>query len=73
MLDIGAVKYLLEKLNPIEAIETYEGKKLWMQQLQIYKPFIVRVLNRQTEKCSPENPRHRMIEQMRFMFDPSIF
>ncbi|XP_061195824.1 E3 ubiquitin-protein ligase rnf213-alpha-like [Saccostrea echinata] len=65
MLDIGSVKYLLEKLNPIDAIETHEGQIIWMQQFQIYKPFIERILHQTTENLQTGNPRRRFIEQMR--------
>ncbi|XP_062570768.1 E3 ubiquitin-protein ligase rnf213-alpha-like isoform X2 [Saccostrea cucullata] len=65
MLDIGSVKYLLEKLNPIDAIESRDGQTFWMQQFQFYKPFIERILHQSIETLQPGNPRRRFIEQMR--------
>lgn len=52
-LDITAVKYLLESMEPNKtSIDTPEGQTRWIENVQRYRPVIERLLHMDLDKTS---------------------
>lgn len=54
ILDIAAVKYILDGMDSIELnIDTLDGQTQWIQHVQKYRPVVERLLHMNLEKTSP--------------------